>query len=84
MGIYGQDKERLDGLKIPLQVHVGSVIPVGGAAIPGALSPYHIPLSVIVLVTCKAKVDGTGGQSGAPGPASDQQNESFSNITLGR
>lgn len=55
-----------------------------GASIPGALSPYHIPLSVIVLVTRKVKVDGTGGQSGAPGPASDQQNESINNITLGR
>lgn len=52
--------------------------------IPRSVSalPYAF-LSAIVPVTSKSKEDGAGGKSGTPPPASEQQKESISNITLG-
>lgn len=47
------------------------------------LRPAIRLLSAIVPVTSKSKEDGAGGKSGTPPPASEQQKESISNITLG-
>lgn len=81
--VYGQDVERLDGFKVPLQVHLGSGTPTGYGEIPGVSPPCHTPLKC----NCSSNFQEQEGwgwwEEWNPTPASEQQKESISNITLG-